>query len=437
VHLVAQTVADSRPLVSPCVDRPSAVRVAYLTNVYPKTSHSFIRREIMALERQGFDVQRFSVRSSDEDLPDGDDRREHGLTAVLLDGGVAALLRPVARLALTRPGRLVKALRTALSLCTRGPADVPRHLAYLAEACRLILALEASAIRHVHVHFGTNPAAVALLATKLGAITFSMTVHGPDEFDAPVALSLGAKATAASFVVAVSHFGRGQLMRWLSPPDWSKINVVKCGIDLSFRAPTTAAHGPSVQMPPTLVCIARLNAQKGLPLLIEASRLVADRLDFRLRIIGSGEMHAELEAMIIAYRLSDQVVLLGARSSDGVRDELIAARALVLPSFAEGLPVVLMEALSLGRPVISTVIAGIPELVDATCGWLVPSGSAHLLAETICTALRAEPETLAAMGAVGRRRIDRDHDADANARQLAELLRPLAIARPAMSRHAR
>ncbi len=404
----------------------AATRIAYLTNAYPRPSHSFIRREILALERQGFDVRRFSIRPNDCALPDEADRRELEHTAILLDGRYAALLLAVGAMALRRPRRFARALAMTLGMCTRGLADVPRHLAYLAEASRLVGVLEAAGIAHVHVHFGTNPAAVARLARQLGRLTYSITVHGPDEFDAPVALSLRAKAADAAFVVGVSAFGRGQLMRWLRPEDWRRIQVVRCGVDPAFQTVAAVPIDTAAAASKTLVCIARLSAQKGLPLLIEAARLVADRMDFQLRIIGTGDMHDQLAAQIAALGLSGTVTLLGARSGDDVRAELLAARALVLPSFAEGLPVVLMEALGLGRPVVATLIAGIPELVDASCGWLVPSGSAALLADAMGAALAAEPETLLAMGEAGRRRVRRDHDADTNAGQLAALLRPLA-----------
>ena len=399
----------------------ATTRVAYLTNAYPRPSHSFIRREIEALERQGIDVRRWSIRPVEGELPDSGDQRELTRTHIIFDGNYGALLGAVVATAVERPLRLLRALGCAWSMCTRGLADVPRHLAYVVEACRIDRDLVAAGINHVHVHFGTNPAAVARLCSKLGRVTYSMTVHGPDEFDAPIALSLKGKAADAKLVVAVSHFGRGQLMRWLRPDDWSKIAVVRCGVDAAFRDRKSGVVASN-----RLVCVARLSAQKGLPILLDAVRLVADTRDFELRIIGSGELREQLEARIVALDLSRHVVLLGTRSADGVRRELLAARALVLASFAEGLPVVLMEALGLGRPVIATAIAGIPELVDESCGWLVPSGSVTDLAEAIHSALDADPATLQAMGDAGRARVTDDHDVDVNTAQLARLLRPLA-----------
>lgn len=397
------------------------VKLACLTNVYPAPSHSFIRREIFALERQGFEVARFSIRAWSKSLPDPDDQRELARTTVLLDAGWLAILGGTLGLALRRPGRFAGACRTALALSTSGWRDVPRHLAYVAEACLLVRRLEAAGISHVHAHFGTNPAAVTMLASIVGKVSYSFTVHGPDEFDAPVGLSLAKKASRAAFVIAISSFGRGQLMRWLDPAAWPRIHVVRCGVDSRFLAAV-----PQVTDSRTLVCVARLSAQKGLPLLIEAAARLAQTIDFRLRIVGSGELEDMLASRIKELGLADHVTLVGPLSAGGVRAELLAARALVMPSLAEGLPVVLMEALGLGRPVVTTSIAGIPELVDADCGWVVASGDVEQLGAAMRAALDAGPAMLARLGAEGRRRVMRDHDVETNVAELAALLRPVA-----------
>jgi glycosyltransferase involved in cell wall biosynthesis len=251
-------------------------------------------------------------------------------------------------------------------------------------------------------------------------------VHGPDEFDAPVTLSLGTKIAAASFVAAISSYGRSQLMRWSTPDQWVKIGVVRCGVDRDFL------DAPAVPVAPDcteFICVARLSAQKGLPLLIAAcDRLRTNGERFSLSIIGDGEMRAWLQADIDRRGLRGTVALLGIKSAAEIRDYLQRARAFVLPSFAEGLPVVIMEALALGRPVIATAIAGIPELVDEACGWLIPAGSEEVLVDAMSAALRASPEEVSAKGAVGRDRVRNMHDAAANARLLVE-----ALMRPALS----
>ncbi len=392
-------------------------KLAYLVNVYPKISHSFIRTEIAALERAGLQVAPFTIRRTSETFSDPEDRREAERTVTLLDGNAAGLARAVLRSFLSRP---VKSLR-ALWFSLRAERSPLHAFAYFAEAALLAKEMERRHIAHVHVHFGTNPVAVARLASRLAGISYSFTAHGPDEFDAPRALNLPGKIADAAFAVGVSSFGRSQLMRWSDPVHWDRIKVVRCAVAPHFLESRSDAGLQTKR----LISVARLSAQKGLPLLLAAAARVAATHDFTLDIIGDGEDRAMLEAQIRQLNLHDHVRLLGWRSSDDVREELTASRALVLPSFAEGLPVVLMEALALGRPTVTTAIAGIPELVDGANGWLVPSGSIDAIAEAMQAVLEASPEQLQSMGEIGRERVRTMHDPDTNARYLAQLLTPV------------
>jgi glycosyltransferase involved in cell wall biosynthesis len=293
-----------------------------------------------------------------------------------------------------------------------------RHLAYFLEAAWLVRRLDRLGVEHVHAHFGTNPAAVALIVRAWGGPPFSFTAHGPDEFDAPVTLSLGQKVAAAAFVAAISSYGRSQLMRWSAPAEWGKIEVVRCGVDRAFL---DAAVQPVPPDSTELLCVARLSPQKGLPLLVAAcDRLRATGASFTVTIVGDGELRDELEAEIRRRRLEDRVILAGTCTAAEIREHLHRARAFVLPSFAEGLPVVIMEAMALSRPVVATAVAGIPELVDRDCGWVIPPGSEEALAEALAEALSAEPEELARKGAAGRERVRAMHDSERNAVSLME-----------------
>jgi glycosyltransferase involved in cell wall biosynthesis len=315
-----------------------------------------------------------------------------------------------------RPLRSLSALAAAWRLSGPGGKQKVRHLAYLLEAAWLTRRLDNLGVEHLHAHFGTNPAAVALLVRALGGPQFSFTVHGPDEFDAPLALALPAKIEAATFVAAISSYGRSQLMRWSKPDHWHKIKVVRCGVDASFL---NAEPQPVRSGSREFVCVARLSAQKGLPLLIAAcDKLRSSGHSFTLTIVGDGDMRAELKSEIRGHELEDCITLAGIRSSAEIRQHLLSARAFVLPSFAEGLPVVLMEALALGRPVITTAIAGIPELVDDGCGWLIPAGSEDALVEAMKQALAASPDQLDRKGEVGREKVHRMHHGQRNAEEL-------------------
>lgn len=395
--------------------------VAYLVNQYPKVSHTFIRREIKAVEARGVRVRRFSIRPCYDRLPDAADEAEKAQTTALLDRGPRGLLAPTLRLALTKPRRFARACGAAWRMGRRSDRGVLRHGVYLMEACRLLRELQRCGAEHLHVHFGTNGAAVALLCRTLGGPPFSMTVHGPEEFDKPESLSLGEKAAHASFVAAISEHGRSQLFRWCEFEHWPKLRVIRCGLDASFL------QAPESPVPerPRLVCVGRLCEAKGQLRLIEAAhRLAQEGVPFELVLVGDGPMRSAVEAAIDRRGLRDRVSITGYVSGDRVREEILRSRALVLPSFAEGLPVVMMEALALGRPVISTFIAGIPELITpGETGWLVPAGSVDELTRAMRDALAADPSALEAKGRNGRRRVAELHDIDTQAERLIRLFR--------------
>lgn len=396
------------------------MRVAYLTNRYPAVSHSFIRREIEAIEAEGTAVCRYSVRAADEsNLPDARDRAELEKTVVLLDIGALRLLMQVFLTFVRWPGRSFAALKIAFGNADWSLAGFIRRSAYFAEAAALAGRMRAAHVDHLHAHFATNPAMVARIASKLSRIPYSFTVHGPDEFDAPVSLDLRGKIADSAFCVAISSYGRSQLMRWSAFADWSKVEVVRCGVDEGFLK-----EGARVRLPdgPALCAVTRLSGQKGIPLLIEAaSRLVAAGKRFSLTVVGDGEMRPEIEAMIENLQLQDVVKITGWASSDRVIDCLLESRAMVLPSFAEGLPVVIMEALALERPVVVTAIAGTPELVDRECGWLIPAGSIDALVAAMTEVIDAPTSQLIELGQAGRKRVVANHDSRTNGRQLNAL----------------
>ncbi len=396
------------------------MKVAYLVNQYPHVSHSFIRREIAGLEAAGVAVERFSVRPPGAQIVDPADAAERPRTRSLLAGGKLRLLLALAAAAVTNPVRFVRAARAAWRMGGAARTRV-RHAVYLAEACLLARWLRDCGAEHLHAHFGTNPAAVARMARLLGGPPYSFTVHGPEEFDRPDALSLRDKVADAAFVVAVSSFGRSQLFRWCRYDDWHKVKVVRCGVDAGFLA-----NGP-LGTPDNnrVVCVGRLAEQKGQLVLIEAAaRLAADGTPFELALAGDGPMRAEIEAAVREHGLERHVRITGWLSNDAVRGEMAAARLVVLPSFAEGLPVVLMEALALGRPVVTTFVAGIPELVKGgENGWLVPAGDPVALAAALDRGLRTPPDRLDAMGRVGAAAVAAAHDAALEAAKLAKLFR--------------
>lgn len=400
------------------------MKVAYIVNTYPRASHSFIRREILALEKQGVTVHRIAMRSDRGSLVDPQDFAEDTKTEHVLEAGRVALLRSAFGWLATHPRQSLTALWTALRFGTRGGAGGPgtggllRHLVYLIEAAHVARRCTEQGVTHLHAHFGTNSASVALLAHQLGAPGYSFTVHGPEEFDAPRAFSFGEKMRQARFTVAVSSFGRSQLLRWSTIADWPRIRVVHCGVETArFDRPA-----PMPQGGPHLVAIGRLSEQKGFPLLIETMATACTRLPgLRLTICGDGDLRGLIEAEIARHGLQDRITITGWVSEADIRAAIAAAHALILPSLAEGLPMVVMEAMACGRPIIATAIAGIPELVTPDTGWLVPAGDPQALAEAIQTLAQTPDATLQTMGEAARLRVFARHDIDTEAAKLAAL----------------
>lgn len=393
--------------------------IAYLVNQYPKVSHSFIRREIAGLEACGLQVARFSIRSCSSELVDEVDKLEQEKTRVVLGIGKVGLLFALLGSFVTRPIRALVALGLMFQVGWHSERGILRHFAYLAEACVLLRWFSELGISHVHAHFGTNSTTVAMLCHALGGPPYSFTVHGPEEFDKVFEISLTEKINRAAFVVAVSSFGKSQLYRWCSSDQWSKIHVVHCGVDQLFL------NQPHVPIPdqPRMCCVGRLSEQKGHLLLVEAARrLAAEGKAFKLVFVGDGPLRTNIETLITLYSLQDHIEITGWASNTEVQQQILASRALVLSSFAEGLPVVIMEALALERPVLSTYVAGIPELVEPErSGWLVPPGSVEALTDAMRAVLSAPVETLEQMGRVGAQRVAQQHDAAREASILAAL----------------
>jgi colanic acid/amylovoran biosynthesis glycosyltransferase len=396
-------------------------RIAYFVNQYPKVSHSFIRREILAVERQGIEVQRIALRGWDAELVDREDELEQQRTRYVLHGGVIPLLIATFVCLAASPLRFLSALRLALRMGWRAERPLPYHLIYLAEACRMLPWLESFRATHVHAHFGTNAAEIVMLAHALGGPPYSFTVHGPEEFDKPKFLGIAEKVSRAAFVVAITSFARSQLYRWVDYPRWAKIKVVHCGLEPAFFKVTSAPAA----VPRRLVCVGRLSAEKGQLLLIDAAnRLVEKGIPFELVLVGDGEMRSAIEGLIVKYGLEEHVRLTGSISTDQLREELLLARGLVLSSFAEGLPMVIMEAMALRKPVLTTNVAGIPELVQqGKNGWLIPAGSIDALTAAMEVFLALSPDELKVMGEAAYARVLERHSIDIEAAKLAALFR--------------
>jgi glycosyltransferase involved in cell wall biosynthesis len=396
------------------------LRIAYLVNLHPAVSQTFIRREIRALERCGVTVARFAFRGWNIPTLDKADQEEREHTRYVLEGGAPALASALLKQLVTGPARLFSAAALALRMARASDRHAGLHLVYLLEACVLRRWLADLKIDHLHAHYATNSAEVALLVHALGGPRFSFTAHGSDIMDRPAQMALDVKLEGASFVAAVCAFGRNQIFRWVPYALWHKVEVVRCGLERGYGDTSV----PPVAPQRGLVCIGRLAKEKGQSVLLQAiAQLKRRGHRVEATLVGDGPFRTELERLIAAEGLQEQIRLTGSLDAAGVERELRSARALVVPSLSEGLPVVIMEAMAQRRPVIAPYLAGIPELVQpGTTGWLYPASDVEALCAAIEQCLAATEAELAAIGEAARARVWAAHDVDVQARKLLALM---------------
>ena len=393
----------------------SLPRLAYLTSLYPSVSHTFILREVTGLRSLGIDVLPASIRKSPSDQHPGDAEKAE---AQLCFNVIPAAKQPGTLLkafgfALARPTRLSQIIALAWKMRRAGLKGTVWQGAYLVEALIIGHWLKRSAIDHLHVHFTGGVATAGMLAAELADIPWSLTIHGPADFNDPIAWQLGLKVKHATFVACISHFARSQVMLQTDPIDWPKLHIVHCGIEPALYDRKTARPTEPVE----LLFVGRLAPVKGLRVLLEAMKRVDAPI--RLTIVGDGPDRANLEQ--IAVPLGERVRFTGYLSQQQVAETLAKTHIVVLPSFAEGVPVMLMEAMAAGLPVIATRVAGTGELVeDGVSGRLVPPGDSETLAQAI-DALATDPDLRCRMGEAGRARVRSDFDCQSEARRLAGL----------------
>ncbi len=408
----------------------AALRLAYLVSRYPAVSHTFILREVLALRRLGATIEVASVNAPDRPLErmTDDERAEARATYCLKRDGIAGALLAALHCARRHPLGCLRAFAQSVTL-GRGLRRL-YALAYLAEAMMVVRWMARHDLQHLHVHFATAGANVGLLASTLAPIGLSLTVHGPDEFDDVRGQHLARKLRAADLVVCISQFARSQLMRLSDGTQWAKLQVCRLGV---------AAHGerrPAAgETVPQLLCVGRLVPAKGQRVLLDAcAQLRAAGRAFRLTLVGHGDDERGLREHARGLGLDGCVTFAGALNAGEVRAALERADVFVLPSLAEGIPVVLMEAMAAGVPCVSCPVNGIPELIEhGTNGLLATPGDANTLAARI-TQLLDDPGVRERLAAAGRARVRDAFDLERNAARLAALFSTLPRANGAASR---
>jgi colanic acid/amylovoran biosynthesis glycosyltransferase len=400
------------------------MRIAYLLSRYPAVSHSFFLNEILQLRNLGLDLEVASINPPDratEALASAE-LNESRKTYYVKSTSYAKSVGIIFRTLLLRPGVFCRGLIFALRLGGWNLRAKLFSLFYFAEALLLGDWMARRGRNHLHVHFSTAVATVGLLTSVAWRISYSLSVHGPDEFYNVGEFSLARKVAHAKFVFCISDFCRSQLMRISSPQHWEKFEVIRLGVDPAVFAPS----GGVVKKADSLlevVCVGRLVSAKGQFVLVRA---IADLLEqgyaLRLKFVGDGEDRQQLESYVDSRALSAVVEFNGALNHEETRRILESADLFVLASFAEGLPVALMEAMAMEIPCVSTYIAGIPELIrDGIDGLLVPASSQE---ELVCAIklLIDNPQLRRKLGVAGRKRVLARHDLATNTRALAAAL---------------
>lgn len=403
-------------------DEPD-IRLAYLLSRYPAISHTFILREVRRLRGMGFGIRVASINSPDR--PDSglteEERQEAASTYYVKRAGALGALCAHAAVLFRRPWSYIRGLFYALRL---GGADMGRllyNVLYFVEAVMVGRWMARLGLRRLHIHFATPASTVGLIATRVFPIRLSIMVHGPDELYDVTRYRLKEKMEACSFVLCIGMFARSQMMKITDQAEWAKFEVTPLGVDTEVFAPRPFRERPS---PFEALCVGRLVPAKGQRVLVSAvGRLIEEGRDIRLRLVGDGPDRAGLERFVAERGLDDAVIFEGAVNQDRIRELYAGADVFALASFAEGIPVVLMEAMAMEIPCVSTFVAGIPELIrDGKDGLLVYPSDEDALAASLAR-LMDEPDLRRRLGEAGRRRALEKYNLETNTARLAEVLR--------------
>jgi len=399
----------------------SQIRVAYLVTRYPAISHTFILREVVGLRQRGVLVDVASVNSPDRPVAglSKAEAAEAATTHYIKNVAVVSVLAEQLLFALRHPFKYVGGMAYAWWLAGTSPSRILRYTFYFAEAVLLGKWMERKRQQHLHVHFATSGASVGLITSRIFETDLSMTVHGPEEFDDVTWHRLTEKVRQCRFVSCIGYFARTQLMKISDPADWDKLEIAPLGVNLDDFAPAVAVAENRVV---EIVCVARLAPVKGHRILIQAiERLTAAGVPVHARLIGDGPERGALEALVKSRRLEASVKLEGPMNPDRIREALAKADIFALPSFDEGIPVSLMEAMAMEIPCISTYVGGIPELIrNGIDGYLISPSDPESLAQII-SELASDPALRSRIGLAGRNRVREKYNLPANIDRLAAI----------------
>jgi colanic acid/amylovoran biosynthesis glycosyltransferase len=404
----------------------TSIRMAYLLSQYPAFSHTFFLQEVLGLRRLGLHIQTASINKPDrpvDELPPAEAIEARG-TRYIKSGQALQIVRAILETCLSQPSVVFRGLRAVFTIGGLTLHQRAFWLFYLAEAILVGRWMNRRKLTHLHVHFGGAVASVGMLTSIACKIPYSLTIHGPEELLSVDAYHLREKVEQAAFVFCISDFCRSQLCQLTSPEQWGKFTVVRLGVDPVMLSPSSRPSELLARKPLTkleLVCTGRLVPAKGHHILIEALAVLKRRgIDLHTTLIGAGPERQSLETLVKQHGLEDAVLFTSALSHAATLETLRRADIFTLASFAEGIPVALMEAMSLGLPCVSTTVAGIPELIRTGFdGILVPPANVAALADAL-EALVSDPALRRQLGSAGRQRIVADYNLPLNQKILAQ-----------------
>jgi colanic acid/amylovoran biosynthesis glycosyltransferase len=396
-----------------------APAMAYLVSRYPAISHTFILREVQGLRALGHTLFTASINAPDRPVSamEGYEKQEARSTFFVKAQGIAGALAAFGYWLLHAPLLLLQMLRLSMALGKQG--KLLYGLAYAAEAALVARWMQQKQLKFLHVHFGNAGATIGVLVKRLTRCHLSYTIHGPDEFDDVAGQHLALKMQEADRVVCISQFAKGQLMRISHPDHWPKLQVCRLGVDPSQF---TYADRPLDKATTDLLCVGRLSSAKAQVLLVQVCAQLRDEgLKFKLTMVGDGPDRARIEQTIAQLQLGSLIELTGALNQQAVRAQFARADVFVLPSLAEGIPVVLMEAMSSGVPCVSTPVNGIPELIQhERTGLLAVPGDVDSLSAQL-RRLILEPELRRTLARAAHAKVLADFDLPRNVTQLSQI----------------
>jgi colanic acid/amylovoran biosynthesis glycosyltransferase len=402
--------------------------IAYLVSRYPTLSMIFVLREVVALRALGFRIETASINPPDRppEKLTPQECEEAARTYCVKFHGFAGAAAAHGKTLLQNFAGYGRGLALAFRLARLDLGRLFLNLMYFTEALMVGQWMRRNSQTHLHVHLASQAASVGMFAQRVFRVGYSLTVHGPDEFYDAEGKYLAQKIAVADFIVCISSYTRSQLMNLSPYAHWKKLEVARLGVDAAQWAslPQTTQQGPF-----EILCVGRLTPAKGQHLLIDAvAQLTQQGRRVRLRLVGDGPDSASLRQCAAGLAHPDSVVFEGAVNQDRIRGIYATADVFCLPSFAEGLPVVLMEAMAMQIPCVSTNITGIPELIrDGIDGLLVPASDLDALVEALAR-LMDSSELRKQLGTSARIRVLEHYDLARNVETLAAIFtRRIAI----------